>query len=771
MKIAIVAPSPIPFTIGGAEKLFLGLQEHINLYTNHQCELIKIPTKEDTFWDIIDSYYKFYQLDLSHFDMIISGKYPAWMVHHHNHYLYMLHPLRGLYDCYDFKRFGYDLSHPKLEYILNYIQTPKASIKKLFKLLYQLKEDDSIPQDLLSFPNVFIRKLIHFFDEKALQDIKSFSAISKTVASRKEYFLPDTKVKVIYPPSILKDFKDTSADYFFTASRLDAPKRVDLIIKAYIKADVSMPLKIAGIGDEYPYLKKLAQNDKHIEFLGFVSDKQLEQLYAKAYAVIFIPKEEDYGLVTIEAMKCKKPVITCSDSGGVLEFVEDNKTGLIAKPDEESLSQAIKRLSQDRTLAKELGEKAYQKTLPITWQNTINTLISPLPSLTVVTTYPIYPPRGGGQNRVFYLYRELARYFNITVISLVHSSLTFTKKELSPNLYEVQVPKTRLHEEEEEKLREQIGIAVTDIALLVLYEKTPEYIKQIKLHSKVSSYVITTSPYTYPILKKYIKTPIIYESQNVEYLLKKDILKPSPLVKKLLKLLFETEKECYLKSCITTTCSKDDTNNFIKLYGKRVGEIPFIPNGVDLNSVTYFSKKRKLKQKRRYKLSDKTIAIFMGSAHAPNVDAVKEIIKLAKKTPHILYYIIGGVNSAFQDISKPKNVTFTGLIDEKEKNHYLSIADIALNPMLTGSGTNLKMLDYLASGTPTITTPIGARGLGLTPSMAVKTPIENFSKYLDNLYYYVDTKEAKRFVKNRYDWRTIAKTFKDYISCFMLQYP
>jgi hypothetical protein len=74
MKIAIVAPSPVPFTIGGAELLFSGMQDAINNYTSHQCELIKLTTKEDNFWNLVESYYKFYQLDLSHFDMVISDK-------------------------------------------------------------------------------------------------------------------------------------------------------------------------------------------------------------------------------------------------------------------------------------------------------------------------------------------------------------------------------------------------------------------------------------------------------------------------------------------------------------------------------------------------------------------------------------------------------------------------------------------------------------------------------------------------------------------------
>ena len=102
MKIAIIAPSPVPFTIGGAEKLWWGMQNFINTTTNHHCELIKISVKEDTFWNLIDSYYKFFNLDVSHFDLVITTKYPAWMVTHKNHIVYLQHHLRGLFDTYHF---------------------------------------------------------------------------------------------------------------------------------------------------------------------------------------------------------------------------------------------------------------------------------------------------------------------------------------------------------------------------------------------------------------------------------------------------------------------------------------------------------------------------------------------------------------------------------------------------------------------------------------------------------------------------------------------
>ena len=743
MKIAIVAPSPIPYSSGGAEKLWQGMFNYINRYTNHQCELIKIPIKEDNFYNLIDAYYKFYRLDLSHFYMVISGKYPAWMVKHPNHYLYMLHPLRGLYDLYDFKRFKDEKAPDFLKEI--------TSIDEMFKKLFELKKQDI----KIDFPSKVAKEIIHFLDLNAQKNIKKFFAISKTVALRENYFFTNQKIEVVYPPTDIENLHSNSYDYFFTVSRLDKPKRVDLIVKAYIKARVNIPLNIAGTGLEFKNIKSLTKDNPNIKLLGYISDKDLVDFYANALSTIFIPYKEDYGLVTIESMLSKKPVITTNNSGGVLEFVKDGKTGLVVNANIDELSKAIKTLADNKPLAKEMGINGFNLVKNITWQNCISHFIETLPKLTVVATYPIYPPRGGGQNRIYYLYRELAKEFEITVISLVHSSLTYAKKELAPNFFEIEIPKSKLHEEKEQILTKELGFATTDLAMLKYYELTPQFKEAIITNALESEAVILTNPYVYPLIKKYSKKPFIYESQNVEYLLKKEMM--SVLSNEILKYLFKIEKECYLNSSLFTVCSKDDAKNFKKLYGKR-DNIYFISNGVDLSSTPYFSKKRKNRLKA-FLGFNKKIAIFMGSAHKPNIQAVEEIIKIAKDKPNIEFIILGGLKVAFENKKLPKNITFTGVVDNRTKERYLRVADIALNPMLTGSGTNLKMMDYLASGVATISTPIGARGLDISKGLIVVEDIANWNKFINNIEYYTNTIEAKRFVVNNYSWKKIAKDF------------
>jgi glycosyltransferase involved in cell wall biosynthesis len=114
-----------------------------------------------------------------------------------------------------------------------------------------------------------------------------------------------------------------------------------------------------------------------VEWLGTLSEEQKRDLYADCLGVIFPPVDEDYGYVALEAMLSSKPVITFSDSGGPLEFVLAEQTGLVARPTSESLAQAMDRLWADRRCAAAMGEagRAHYQDLHISWANVVEKLL------------------------------------------------------------------------------------------------------------------------------------------------------------------------------------------------------------------------------------------------------------------------------------------------------------------------------------------------------------------------------------------------------------
>ena len=769
MKIAIIAPSPVPFGVGGAEKLWWGMQEYINKHTTNQCELIKIPTKENSFWSLIESYYNFYKLDLSHFDMVISTKYPAWMIQHQNHHIYLQHCLRGLYDTYHFSQKPLKVisKHKKVNELVTHLENQNTSLDTIFNLLFQLQKDTTVPQHTYEFPGAFIRQIIHFLDNKTMQNVETFQAISQTVINRKEYFPKDAKVEKNFHPSNLSNLHNESYEYFFTASRLDTAKRIEMIIRAYKKSNTTIPLKVAGAGPLSKEMKALVKDDSRIEMLGFISDEELVSHYAKAYAVLFVPYDEDYGLITIEAAMSQKAVLTFDDTGGVVEFIENNKTGLVCKPDIKQLSKNIDYLASQPDLCKTMGKNAKKTVKNITWKNTIENLLknyTQKSKITVVTTYPIYPPRGGGQNRIFYLYKELSKTMSVDIVCLVNHDQKYKKTKIAKNLYEIRVPKSNTHQTKEQDIYHNAGIPITDIAMLFLYEETPQFIEEIKKSTATSSYVITSHPYTYPLLKKYTNIPIINESHNVEYLLKKQMLQDSKYNQKLLKELFDVEKKACIETNLTIVCSQEDGEEFEKLYGFDTSKALVVPNGVDLNTVPYINEKKREQFKKSINIDQEKLVLFIGSWHQPNIESVEKIFTIAKKLPNYNFLIMGTVANYFQSENKmhlkPKNVGFTGMLNDTEKEYLLSTADIAINPMLTGSGTNLKMLDYMANGIPVLSTKIGARGLDIPENYVAIADIEQFDTYIKNISKYTDIEKSRAYVEKKFSWETISKTLE-----------
>lgn len=391
MEIIIVAPSHVPLVIGGAERLWWGLLEHLNRNTPHVADIVKLPGHERTFAEVLDSYRRFSELDLRDYELVISSKYPGWMTAHPNHVCYMLHPLRGLYDTYpDQLAPECTLTHPSLRGLLNLVRGDELSREALHECFERVGRLQSprrlrrpVPVEAFAFPGPLIREIVHFCDRVAFAPgaVRRFSAISEVVARRPGYFPAHADVIPVHPPSNLAGYRSPRPGrFFFTVSRLDAPKRIDLLIEAARRLGPDVELQIAGTGPDEPRLRELANGDPRLRFLGFVNDDQLLDLYAEAIAVLFVPYQEDFGLVALEAMQAGKPVITALDAGGASELVSDGETGLVVEPTAEAIAQAMHQLQARPEWAAELGRRAQRAAQQVNWQEVCRVLLNGLGS-------------------------------------------------------------------------------------------------------------------------------------------------------------------------------------------------------------------------------------------------------------------------------------------------------------------------------------------------------------------------------------------------------
>ena len=772
MKIAIVSPSPVPFTIGGAENLMWGLCENINKYTEHQAELIKIPTKEHSFWDLIDSYYSFYKLDLSHFDLVISSKYPSWMVRHHNCICYMMHTLRGLYDTYHMMNLPYEVNSDcgSVDNVINYMKNNPhpMDLDEFFSLLGTMKSDLNA-EVYCSFPGPLIRKIVHYMDRFALESrsMKDLFAISDTVKNRKEYFPERASITTLYPPTNMNNTTTGEYDYVFMISRLDAPKRIDMLIEAFKYVESDVKLYIAGTGPDRERLEKMAIEDERIQFLGFVRDEDVENYYANCLVVPYFPYDEDYGYITIEAMLHKKPVITSEDAGGPTEFVVNNKSGFVVPFNAEKIAEKIDYLAKQKSEARRMGENGYNIVKNISWTNVVNQLLScsnkcmkKRDKIVVVSTFAIYPPQGGGQARTYNLYKNLAKKYDVTIVSFDSVEGEKSKKEIAPGLTELRIPKSILHHQEESALAEKAQFVVTDIAMISLAKYTTDYRKALADEINNSNMIILSHPYLYSEVSSLIKNQkIIYEAQDIEYLIKEEMLPNTEIKRKLLEEIWENELACCQNSEFIMTCSQEDKEKLTALYNIPHDKVIVIPNGVDCALTKYTSIEERILNKKRFGIEKEKIALFMGSWHKPNLEACEYIIKMAELCPKVKFMLMGSQCQYFQSQKIPFNVGLLGVVNDEEKNRIFSIVDFALNPMTSGSGTNLKMFDYMSAGIPIISTKFGTRGIenkSLFDIAEVYEMNERINKFKLSKHERI-VNEARKYVEEKFDWSKIAE--------------
>jgi glycosyltransferase involved in cell wall biosynthesis len=133
---------------------------------------------------------------------------------------------------------------------------------------------------------------------------------------------------------------------------------------------------IAGDGPDRARLEAIAKGSgADVTFAGRVSDEELLSLYATCGAVLFPPADEDYGYIALEAFLSKKPVVTCTDSGGPLEFVVDAENGRVVAPDAAALGAAAADLLANTERARGFGERGFERVRGISWSNAVRSLL------------------------------------------------------------------------------------------------------------------------------------------------------------------------------------------------------------------------------------------------------------------------------------------------------------------------------------------------------------------------------------------------------------
>ncbi|HEY6245667.1 MAG TPA: glycosyltransferase family 4 protein [Pyrinomonadaceae bacterium] len=348
MRILITTVQ-VPFIRGGAEIHAEGLRNALCEF-GHEAEILAIPFKWYPPERILDHMLACQLLDISEVagtrvDLVIGLKFPSYLIPHPNKVLWILHQHRTAYELWD---------HPL--------------------------------SDLVYYPNgTEVRDVIRQADRKLIPRAKAIFANSRNVAERLKKFCGIDSTPLYHPPpNAERYYCSTVEDFLFFPSRLCIPKRQELVIEALAQTQNSVRVLFAGVSDQPSYANKLmslARKFKvhdRVEWLGPISADEMRHRYANSIGVIYPPTDEDYGYVTLEAMLSSKPVVTCNDSGGPLEFVLDHKTGLITEPTPDALAAAFDLLWENRAEAKAWGEmgRVRYESFNLSWEHVVNKLLA-----------------------------------------------------------------------------------------------------------------------------------------------------------------------------------------------------------------------------------------------------------------------------------------------------------------------------------------------------------------------------------------------------------
>jgi glycosyltransferase involved in cell wall biosynthesis len=340
----LVLESQTPFVHGGAEILSRELLGALRGH-GYEAELVSIPFRDSPREELMAHAAAWRLIDLTRaldrsIDAVVATKFPTYFVRHPAKVAWLVHQHRAAYEL---------------------CGTPFSD--------FEHTERD-----------VGLRKRLLELDTEMLRECRGLFSIARTVSARLQKYNQLAATPLYHPPRLAASIRSGPfGDYLLTVSRLEKVKRIDLAIEAMARVRGTTKLVVAGDGSERAALaarvEALGLGDR-VRLAGRVDDAELIELLAGARALLFTPFEEDYGYVTLEAFLARKPVVTTTDSGGPLEFVEDGVNGLVAAPTPDAVADAVARLASDAAAAARLGDAGYARARLITWDGVVEQLMT-----------------------------------------------------------------------------------------------------------------------------------------------------------------------------------------------------------------------------------------------------------------------------------------------------------------------------------------------------------------------------------------------------------
>ena len=339
----LVTGNCTPFIDGGAQSHLQGLQAALQA-AGHEVATLLLPFTFSPEASIIDLMDYTQRLDWQRpngqsIDRVISLQFPGYGIKHPEHVAWVMHQHRAVYDLYD-----------------ETLATPA------------LRE---------------LKARVEMFDRQALTRCKRVFANSRNVAKRLQASVQIEATPLYHPPPDASLCYSAPAEsYVYFPSRVENLKRQHLLLAAARLMRSDLKIIFSGAGGQAAALQAAIEAEHvkdRVRYLGHVSTAEKLALYAHASAVAYPVQDEDYGYVTLEAMLSSKPVLTCTDSGGPLEWITDGLNGWVSEPTPAALAAQLDWIAAHPRQVAVMGQiarESYEAAAP-SWAHVVESLLAP----------------------------------------------------------------------------------------------------------------------------------------------------------------------------------------------------------------------------------------------------------------------------------------------------------------------------------------------------------------------------------------------------------
>ncbi|CAG0995595.1 MAG: glycosyltransferase family 4 protein [Candidatus Methanoperedens sp.] len=258
-----------------------------------------------------------------------------------------------------------------------------------------------------------------------------------------------------------------------------------------------------------------------------------------------------------------------------------------------------------------------------------------------------YPPKSGGEHRLYNIYINLSKYHDITLISFTYPNIQ-NKIEIiehNKNFKEFRVPKTKVSQLLHHLVGKFSNIKECSAIITSIESRFNKNFKKI-INNKLqdTDIVIFVYPYLFTVPESRLRgKKIIYESHNVEYELMKQSLTNSTIGRLLLRYVYYIERSLSRFSHLIFVVSEEDKEKISKIYNINKNKIEISPNGINPSENDTIIKESSQKNKTRH------LCLFIGSYHPPNIEAIRSIVNIAFKLPDIYFIVAGSASQYYID--------------------------------------------------------------------------------------------------------------------------